>query len=1225
MAVIRCPACGKPNPDFVVECQYCDTPLKKDAGAADQTLISQPGSTIRCQACGRMNPAEREVCQYCEARLRPLTAEAATGDTDPLARLRSTQVFTPPEGEAAPDAPETPDSQPPSWMSRLRGMGAAGTGDDTSEPEPDWMLTEAPEGVDEGPARLRDEPPPPADAPRTGGEELPEWLANLRASADAPPAPKAPPQTGESTDQPGSDDELPLWLQIEEPTPRPHLGGRPRKKMTDWMSSAPEGLPAQAAPEPPSQQRPPAPPAPEPPGAVPPAVPTSPAEAPTLVPPSRRPRKKMTDWMSSLPAGTSEQSAPGGEPPTPPASTPGEAAGTQAADQTLVPPSRPPRKKMTDWLTPAGSELPTPPATEPAESAEPEPDLPDWLKAMQPTEEVPDWLRDVAAAPRVFTRPLNPPETPVQSPASETAASDLGLPDWLKEAAAPKAEPTPPAEAESPVEAGSEAGTQALAETGPEALAEVAAPGAATPDAADDLPDWLQALRDNPPPAAEAGAVEAPAAGEPLMPDWLKDATGEPAESEPPPATPAADATLPWLAAAGTAEPEPEPEPEAEPAAAQPGEYELPDWLRPSPEAMAEADAELAAPPPVDPAAFHAAELAAAEDALPDWLRNLEPSAEDMPAELAPEAVAEAPSLPAADVPDWLRPAAPPASPPEPTEADVTLPAVEVPDWLQTLQAQAAEAPALSTTEPAADMPALDDETLAWLTATAASRGEQPTEATEAAAPAVPEWLDEFKAASVAPPAAEAMDAVPADEDLVAEPTAEADMPDWLRALRGVPTQEQQAAEAMPDWLRALRGIPPAPVTEVAGEAEAQADEAEDLAPAEPAVRVREPEEAEDGLPAWLAAMRPGEVEAPIEAEVDTYEENVGVLAGMRGVLRAEPTVAQPHRSTSPVQQLVVSDSHAKQAKLLTELMEVEAEVRPVAARPARTLVRYLERWLVFLALAVAILVPQFVLPGLFAAPATMRPEAAAAFAAVNDAPVAQPALVAFEYDPAQQGELTPGASAIVTHLMSRGVPVVAASTRPLGAAVAHTVLEQVAADLGARAQVSYTYGGQYLNLGYIPGGPVGLLQFAAAPRSVFNADFTGAGPASALWTQPILRGVEGLADFGLVVLVAADADDVRAWIEQTQAYAADSPRVAVVSAGAEPMVRPYFEAQTPQLNGLVAGLVGAAQYEQSAGLPGLASRHWEALGGGLWAAVLLIVGGNVIYAAAAALRRRRR
>jgi hypothetical protein len=52
---------------------------------------------------------------------------------------------------------------------------------------------------------------------------------------------------------------------------------------------------------------------------------------------------------------------------------------------------------------------------------------------------------------------------------------------------------------------------------------------------------------------------------------------------------------------------------------------------------------------------------------------------------------------------------------------------------------------------------------------------------------------------------------------------------------------------------------------------------------------------------------------------------------------------------------------------------------------------------------------------------------------------------------------------------------------------------------------------------------------------------------------------------------------------------------------------------------------VGAAQYEQRAGLPGVALRHWSALGGGLWAAVLLIAGGNAVYATASVIRRRRR
>jgi hypothetical protein len=1167
-------------------------------------------------------------------------------------------------------------------MNRLRGVStpsasAPGANDETivhggraaAEPEAAWM------GSEEGPAWLRDEPPPPADAPRSASaaqdDDLPDWLANLRSGAGTPAAPRQPPAAPSEAPRHAVDD-TPGWLKDDAPppAPRPTLAQRPRKKMTDWMNSLSSGRSV-----PPAEPAPSEPTAPEPPPAA--ADEAEPKSGPAIRGTGRlsnpfKPRKKMTDWMRPAMSGTPPPAAPAQAAGLPPAAASGAEApdapaggppgGVQPGDETLVPRSRP-RKKMTDWLTPAEGGLPTPlPTPKPAEpEPEPQADLPDWLKAMQPAEEVPEWLRDVASAPRVFSRPAIPTETP--PPADEApVADDLGLPDWLKEAQ-PKVESFPPAEAAPPAE--------------PEAAAPLVEPAAEA-----DLPDWLKALRASPEaPAAEAEAAFAPAPGEPEVPAWLKGLAGEappvptqaavaaietpaPVAPEAPaaeapaaeaalpeaaetaapeaaeaslpvaptevpampaaepapeitPEAPAAEASWPWLQPQAEAEPEPEPEAPA----AQPGDYELPDWLRPSPEAMAETEAELAAEPPVDAAALHAAELAAAEEALPDWLRNLTPAAEEVLAE------APLPASPQTDVPEWLRPAETPPSPPEPPDEVETIAPADVPDWLQTLQGQAAS-PTLPTSEQAADLPPLDEETLAWL---AAAKSEQPAPpAADTTAVAMPDWLEPFKSASEAPPPVAAMDAVPADEGVpAAEPTAVEDMPDWLRALRGMPTQEQQPAEAMPDWLRALRGIPPAPVTDVAAPVEAADEEEGEEAAAPRAAEAGEAEpapdeEAEGALPSWLAAMRPADVAHPADAEVDAYEENVGVLAGMRGVLRAEPTVAQPHKSTTPLPKLVVGDNQAKHAKMLAGLLAAEEAARPQAARPGR-LAYYLERWLVFLALALAILVPQFLLPGTFADPVAMSADTRHAFEVVSRAPVNQPALIAFDYDPSLQGELGSGAVAIITHLMSRGVPVVAVSTRPQGAASAQIVLDEVAAALAVRAGVGYTYGSQYFNLGFIPGGPVGLLQFAAAPQSVFAADFTGVGPASAVWTTPILRGVERLDDFGLIVLVTTNPDDTRTWIEQSQNYAAGIPKLAVVSASAEPMVRPYIEGDAPQLDGLVAGLVGAAQYEQRAGLPGVALRHWSALGGGLWAAVLLIAGGNAVYATASVIRRRRR
>jgi hypothetical protein len=212
----------------------------------------------------------------------------------------------------------------------------------------------------------------------------------------------------------------------------------------------------------------------------------------------------------------------------------------------------------------------------------------------------------------------------------------------------------------------------------------------------------------------------------------------------------------------------------------------------------------------------------------------------------------------------------------------------------------------------------------------------------------------------------------------------------------------------------------------------------------------------------------------------------------------------------------------------------------------------------------------------------------------------------------------------IVRQLLAQGVPVVAVSVRPAGAAVGQQVLEQTAAGL-AETQPTLAYGAQYLNLGFLPGGPVGLAQFAAGPRNAFQNDFTGALGGGALWQAPAVAGVQALSDFGLIVLVTDTPQATRAWVEQAQQFAPRVKMVAVVSASAEPLVRPYAQGGAdPQLDGVVAGLGGAARYEQHAGLPGTASARWPGLGGGLLAAALIIAAGNLLFGALSLVRRKR-
>jgi hypothetical protein len=301
-------------------------------------------------------------------------------------------------------------------------------------------------------------------------------------------------------------------------------------------------------------------------------------------------------------------------------------------------------------------------------------------------------------------------------------------------------------------------------------------------------------------------------------------------------------------------------------------------------------------------------------------------------------------------------------------------------------------------------------------------------------------------------------------------------------------------------------------------------------------------------------------------------------------------------------------------AAALTALLHEDAQAAPASRRRFR-LALPLDRLLVVCLLAFVVIVVPVAAPALFPLPTTIAPEAEAAFQLIEAAPLDKPVLVAFDYEPAHQGEMNPPAQALLAHLMRRGVPLVAVSTRAAGAPVADEVLNELALGHG------YVYGANFVNLGYIPGGPVGLLQFAANPRSLFSADFRGTRD---VWNQPAARHVNGLGDVGLIVLVSATPDDTRAWVEQTQRYAAGVPTVAVVSAGAAPLVRPYYETDPRQISAMVTGIIGAAQYEQRAGAPGAASLRWNAMNGGLITAAALILAGNLIYGALHVLRRVR-
>lgn len=183
-------------------------------------------------------------------------------------------------------------------------------------------------------------------------------------------------------------------------------------------------------------------------------------------------------------------------------------------------------------------------------------------------------------------------------------------------------------------------------------------------------------------------------------------------------------------------------------------------------------------------------------------------------------------------------------------------------------------------------------------------------------------------------------------------------------------------------------------------------------------------------------------------------------------------------------------------------------------------------------------------------------------------------ALVAFDYSPAFEGEMEPLANAVVKQLLGQGMRVIAVSLEPEGQAIAGTVLKNVTG--------SDDYGSKVINLGYLPGGPIAVrrLTFEGALANAVDVQSEIRTPYKDLIGWPEIKTI---TDVNLVVEITAKPDTARWWVEQLQPANPDYSHpmlLAVVSAAAEPFVRPYWDSH--QYAGLIAGINGAAALENA-------------------------------------------
>jgi hypothetical protein len=214
------------------------------------------------------------------------------------------------------------------------------------------------------------------------------------------------------------------------------------------------------------------------------------------------------------------------------------------------------------------------------------------------------------------------------------------------------------------------------------------------------------------------------------------------------------------------------------------------------------------------------------------------------------------------------------------------------------------------------------------------------------------------------------------------------------------------------------------------------------------------------------------------------------------------------------------------------------------------------------------------------------------------------PVLVVFDYQMGYAGEMESAAGPVIDHLMMKNANLAFVSSSPSGALMSERMIAMM-----HTMHPGYAAGAQFVDLGYLPGGAAGIQVFANDPQRAMGSAVLRQQELLNLWNLPSLAGVRTLADFAAMIVLTDNPDTGRLWVEQSGPALGDKPMLMVISAQAEPMIRPYYK--SGQLRGMVTGLEGGAAYEQITVRPAQARLYWDSYGLGMIAAELLIVVGG--------------
>jgi hypothetical protein len=260
--------------------------------------------------------------------------------------------------------------------------------------------------------------------------------------------------------------------------------------------------------------------------------------------------------------------------------------------------------------------------------------------------------------------------------------------------------------------------------------------------------------------------------------------------------------------------------------------------------------------------------------------------------------------------------------------------------------------------------------------------------------------------------------------------------------------------------------------------------------------------------------------------------------------------------------------------------------------------IRRIDRRIIFAMIIVAVVWPLIQPLGL---PIDVSPPVQSLFDAVDALPPGTIVMLGGDYSPDTVPELQPMTVAFLRHAFKNDLRVVVTCLWPASPPLVEAALSPVAEEFNK------VYGVDYVNLGYMTGGPVTILGMGTSITNTFPRDYYG----TPVGDIPLMDEVSSLADIPFVMEVSAGTPGTREWVQQAVSRFSVRLGAGTTAVGA-PNFYPYIS--SGQLVGLLGGLKGAAEYETLVGAPADATKGMDAQSIVHALIIVFILFGNIVY-----------